>query len=108
MAGLVAGAFSMALGEFSSVETRNSAVRAEVAVEREELRRHPDAERAELVGMYRDMGLTEDTARRLTPVSVDRCHSPDQHSQGKGQANRSSSQPCSPGPDLPRAPRTSW
>jgi VIT1/CCC1 family predicted Fe2+/Mn2+ transporter len=65
MAGLVAGAFSMALGEFASVETQNNALQAEVAVEREELRRNPDAEKAELVGMYRDMGLSQDVASRL-------------------------------------------
>ncbi|HZZ45356.1 MAG TPA: VIT1/CCC1 transporter family protein [Pseudonocardia sp.] len=65
VAGLVAGAFSMALGEFSSVDTQNNAVRAEVEVEREELRIHPDAEQAELVGMYEDMGLSPETARRL-------------------------------------------
>jgi VIT1/CCC1 family predicted Fe2+/Mn2+ transporter len=65
IAGLVAGAFSMALGEFSSVDTQNNAVRAEVAVEREELAKHPAAEQAELARMYREMGLTEDTAQRL-------------------------------------------
>jgi len=65
MAGLVAGAFSMALGEFSSVGTQNEAVDAEAAVERRELARHPLAEKAELVQEYRDMGLTEDTARRV-------------------------------------------
>lgn len=65
MAGLVAGAFSMALGEFSSVDTQNNAVRAEVEVEREELRVHPGAEQAELERMYQDMGLTPETASRL-------------------------------------------
>jgi vacuolar iron transporter family protein len=65
MAGLVAGAFSMALGEFASVDTQNRAVRAEVAVEREELRRNPDAEQAELVQMYRKMGLSDDISERL-------------------------------------------
>src|SRR5689334_5368930 len=48
MAGLVAGAFSMALGEFSSVQTQNDAVAGEVEVERRELERHPQAEQAEL------------------------------------------------------------
>ena len=62
MAGLVAGAFSMALGEYASVDTQNNAVQAEVATEREELRRHPRAELAELIGMYQDMGLSEGTA----------------------------------------------
>jgi VIT1/CCC1 family predicted Fe2+/Mn2+ transporter len=65
MAGLVAGAFSMALGEFASVDTQNDAVQAEVAVEREELLRNPAAEKAELVGMYRQMGLSQDTAERV-------------------------------------------
>jgi vacuolar iron transporter family protein len=62
MAGLVAGAFSMALGEFASVRTQNEAVAGEVAVERAELARHPKAEQAELVTMYEEMGLTRATA----------------------------------------------
>jgi VIT1/CCC1 family predicted Fe2+/Mn2+ transporter len=62
MAGLVAGAFSMALGEFASVRTQNEAVAGEVAVERAELARHPHAEQAELVSMYEEMGLTRATA----------------------------------------------
>jgi vacuolar iron transporter family protein len=62
MAGLVAGAFSMALGEFASVGTQNEAVANEVAVEREEIRRHPLAEEAELVQMYQEMGLSQPTA----------------------------------------------
>ena len=65
MAGLVAGAFSMALGEFASVQTQNDAVAGEVAVERAELARHPKAEEAELVDMYRQMGLTQQTAEAV-------------------------------------------
>lgn len=65
MAGLVAGAFSMALGEFASVQTQNDAVAGEVAVERAELARHPKAEEAELVEMYREMGLTRATAEAV-------------------------------------------
>ncbi len=63
MAGLVAGAFSMALGEYASVETQNDSVRAEVQVERDELSRHPSAEQAELVASFLRMGLTRETAR---------------------------------------------
>jgi VIT1/CCC1 family predicted Fe2+/Mn2+ transporter len=62
IAGLVAGAFSMALGEYTSVGTQNQAVQAEAAVERAELERNPAGEQAELVDMYREMGLTKDTA----------------------------------------------
>ncbi len=65
MAGLVAGAFSMALGEYASVETQNDAVRAEVRVERDELRRHPEAERIELARSFVTMGLTRETAQRV-------------------------------------------
>lgn len=62
IAGLTAGAFSMALGEYTSVGTQNNAVEAEAAVERAELEHNPEAEQAELVQMYREMGLTESTA----------------------------------------------
>lgn len=65
MAGLVAGAFSMALGEYASVETQNDQVRAEVKVERDELRRHPAAEQAELVASFMRMGLTRNTAKQV-------------------------------------------
>src|SRR5687768_3505115 len=65
MAGLVAGAFSMALGEFASVGTQNDAVAAEVAVEREEIRRFPEVERDELARMYRRMGLSEATSEAV-------------------------------------------
>lgn len=65
IAGLVAGAFSMALGEFASVGTQNEAIDAEAEVERRELARHPHAEQAELVEEYRNLGLTDETARRV-------------------------------------------
>jgi VIT1/CCC1 family predicted Fe2+/Mn2+ transporter len=65
MAGLVAGAFSMALGEYASVQTQNDSVRAEVAKERRELRENPVAEKAELVQMFTEMGLTEPTAAQV-------------------------------------------
>lgn len=65
MAGLVAGAFSMALGEFASVDTQNDAVQNEVDVERREIRRHPDAEQVELADMYEEMGLSRPTAEAV-------------------------------------------
>jgi VIT1/CCC1 family predicted Fe2+/Mn2+ transporter len=65
VAGLVAGAFSMALGEYASVETQNDAVSNEVEVEREEIRLHPAGEEAELAQMYEDMGLSAPTARAV-------------------------------------------
>ncbi|GAC66547.1 VIT1/CCC1 transporter family protein [Gordonia soli] len=64
VAGLVAGAFSMALGEFTSVSTQNEQVDAEVLVERREFSIHPQAELDELIETLQGMGLTEDTARQ--------------------------------------------
>jgi len=65
VAGLVAGAFSMALGEFASVSAQNEQVRAEAAVERAEIERNPRAEQAELVQMYVEIGLSRETAQRV-------------------------------------------
>ncbi|HEY9311999.1 MAG TPA: VIT1/CCC1 transporter family protein [Williamsia sp.] len=62
MSSLVAGAFSMALGEYTSVTTQNEQVDAEVAVERRELTRHPNAELNELIAEFVDMGMSEETA----------------------------------------------
>ncbi len=62
IAGLVAGAFSMALGEYTSVGTQNSAIDVEAAAERAELASNPEAEQAELIEMYREMGLSQETA----------------------------------------------
>ncbi|MCH5644851.1 MULTISPECIES: VIT1/CCC1 transporter family protein [unclassified Gordonia (in: high G+C Gram-positive bacteria)] len=62
VAGLVAGAFSMALGEFTSVSTQNEQVDAEVRVERDEFTRHPKAELDELIDEFVGMGMTEETA----------------------------------------------
>ena len=66
IAGLLAGAFSMALGEYTSVTTANEQIESEVYVERRALRTRPQAERAELVSMLVDIGLTEKTAEAAT------------------------------------------
>jgi VIT1/CCC1 family predicted Fe2+/Mn2+ transporter len=66
VAGLLAGAFSMALGEYTSITTANEQLDSEVRVERRSFRKYPREERAELVAMLVDMGLTEDTAAKAT------------------------------------------
>jgi vacuolar iron transporter family protein len=66
IAGLLAGSFSMALGEYMSVTTANEQIDSEVHVERRALRTRPQAERAELVSMLMDVGLTEKTAQAAT------------------------------------------
>ena len=63
VAGLLAGAFSMALGEYTSVTTANEQIDSEVRLERRALRMHPQAEQEELVGMLVQMGIAEKTAR---------------------------------------------
>jgi VIT1/CCC1 family predicted Fe2+/Mn2+ transporter len=62
VAGLVSGAFSMALGEFASVRTQNEQVDAEAAKERRELAANPVGEEAELVEMFAEMGMSTATA----------------------------------------------
>ena len=70
LAGLAAGAFSMAAGEFVSVSSQNELVGAEVAKERYELQRNPRGEQAELAAMYKMRGvepaLADEVARQLS------------------------------------------
>ena len=62
LAGLVAGAISMALGEFTSVRTQNEQLESEVHTERLALARNPDGERAELAALFMRIGMDETTA----------------------------------------------
>lgn len=64
-AGLVAGAISMALGEYTSVRTQTEQVEAEVAKERRELERHPEAEADELAQMWIARGMRPDLAHEV-------------------------------------------
>jgi VIT1/CCC1 family predicted Fe2+/Mn2+ transporter len=65
VAGLAAGAVSMALGEYVSVSSQRDAEADELAKERKELRDDPVGELNELVQLYRDKGLSETTARTV-------------------------------------------
>jgi vacuolar iron transporter family protein len=62
LAGLVAGAVSMALGEYVSVSSQRDTERALLEKERRELAESPDEELAELASMYEAKGLTPATA----------------------------------------------
>ncbi|MEU5720471.1 VIT1/CCC1 transporter family protein [Micromonospora sp. NPDC047738] len=64
-AGLVAGAISMGLGEYTSVRSANEQVAAEVAKERRELERHPEAEARELAEAWVARGLPRDLAMQV-------------------------------------------
>jgi VIT1/CCC1 family predicted Fe2+/Mn2+ transporter len=62
VAGLVAGALSMAAGEYVSVSSQADTERADLAQERGELATAPEAERAELAGIYMSRGVRRDLA----------------------------------------------
>ena len=64
-AGLVGGAISMALGEYVSVSSQRDSEHALIEKERRELREMPQQEFDELVGLYRQKGLTEQTATQV-------------------------------------------
>jgi VIT1/CCC1 family predicted Fe2+/Mn2+ transporter len=65
VAGLVAGALSMAAGEYVSVSSQADTEDADLARERRELAAAPEAERAELAGIYVARGLTRDLAQQV-------------------------------------------
>ena len=65
VAGLVAGALSMAAGEFVSVSSQADTERADLSRERGELATAPEAERAELAGIYIHRGLSRDLAGQV-------------------------------------------
>ena len=64
VAGLVAGAMSMAAGEYVSVSSQSDTEGADLTRERGELATRPEAELEELAGLYRSRGLDAETARR--------------------------------------------
>ena len=65
-AGLVAGAFSMAFGEWISVTSTRELAEREVGVEREELEHEPEEEREELQLIYQARGFPKDEAKELS------------------------------------------
>jgi VIT1/CCC1 family predicted Fe2+/Mn2+ transporter len=72
VAGLLAGACSMAMGEWISVQSSRELYQRELAVERAEIAAFPDEEHAELVEIYEARGLTTAVAEELaTHVMAD-------------------------------------
>jgi VIT1/CCC1 family predicted Fe2+/Mn2+ transporter len=65
LAGLVAGACSMAAGEYVSVASQRELALAEIELERNELIHRPDAERAELAVTFQRRGLSPDLAQQV-------------------------------------------
>lgn len=64
-AGLVAGAMSMAAGEYVSVSSQSDTETADIARETRELRDQPEFEREELANIYAARGLTPELAREV-------------------------------------------
>ena len=65
VAGMVAGAMSMAVGEYVSVSSQRDSEEADVEMEKRELETTPDAELKELAGIYVHRGLDPELAMRV-------------------------------------------
>jgi VIT1/CCC1 family predicted Fe2+/Mn2+ transporter len=63
LAGLAAGAFSMAVGEYTSVASQTEATLAEIEFEKSEIARNPVGEAAELAEIYEGYGVDPEIAR---------------------------------------------
>lgn len=64
-AALVAGALSMAAGEYVSVSTQADSEAVDMAIEKAAIRADPEGEREELADIYRQRGLTDDLAQQV-------------------------------------------
>lgn len=64
-AGLMAGAFSMAAGEYVSMQTQREMLKKELALEREHIENHPIEEEAHLSELLAEQGIAPAAARRM-------------------------------------------
>jgi vacuolar iron transporter family protein len=71
VAGLVAGALSMAAGEYVSVNAQRDSEQAMLALEAEELEKMPETEQRELAKMYERKGLSRETAKKVAQELTD-------------------------------------
>ena len=82
VAGLTAGALSMAAGEYVSVKSQSDTEAADLAMEARELKNHPAEELAELTQIYQDRGLNEtlaqEVARQMTEHNALEAHARDE------------------------------
>jgi VIT1/CCC1 family predicted Fe2+/Mn2+ transporter len=109
LAGMMAGALSMAIGEWLSVQSARELYAHQVKVEREELLQVPDEEEEELTLIYQSKGLTAEQARlmasrssaarsagRSTPSPARSSASTPTSSAGRPGSRRSPRSSCSP------------
>ena len=66
VAGLLAGAFSMAAGEYISMQSQREMFENQISIEREEMRVMPDVEEEELTQIYIAKGLSEPDAKKIS------------------------------------------
>ena len=82
VAGTVAGAISMAAGEYVSVQSQADTEQADMRIEQRELHEEPEAELEELAGIYRlrglDPGLARQVAEQLTAHDALGAHARDE------------------------------
>ncbi|MBA2253761.1 MAG: VIT1/CCC1 transporter family protein [Chloroflexi bacterium] len=71
VAGLLAGAFSMAAGEYISMQSQRELFQRQIDLEREEMRVMPEAEEAELTAIFRRKGLSAADARTVASHLMD-------------------------------------
>ena len=65
IAGLLAGAFSMAAGEYISMQSQRELFERQIALERAEMEAMPEEEEAEMAALYRAKGFLEDEAKAI-------------------------------------------
>ncbi|MDE2444908.1 MAG: VIT1/CCC1 transporter family protein [Alphaproteobacteria bacterium] len=70
IAGLLAGAFAMAAGEFISVRSQREMFEHQISLERSEIENHPEAEAEELALIYAARGVPLDDARKISTALV--------------------------------------
>lgn len=70
LAGLIAGAISMAAGEYNSMRVQTELLERELAIEQRELHRNPHVETVELTLLYQSRGMDPDQARSLAEATM--------------------------------------
>jgi VIT1/CCC1 family predicted Fe2+/Mn2+ transporter len=71
IAGLIAGAFSMGVGEYISVQSQRELLDYQVAFQRKQLREAPEQEREILARIYRERGFSDEEAERFVGAVFD-------------------------------------
>ena len=72
LAALIAGALSMAVGEYVSVSSQSDAEKAYVTLEEEDLRKDPEGELDELAREYEKLGVSRETAKQVAVELTER------------------------------------